>query len=238
MQNLPVTRSEKIEALRRNPYFASLDERVLLDLSQGTILQRYEPGELMCWQGEPCCGLHMVQSGSVKLFRLSPKGRELIIRVMLAGESFNEAPVFDGGPNVVNAAALEPSDVWTVDAEPIRREIADHPEMAQVVIQHLAQNLRMLVGKVEELSFYQVTHRLARLIGEMSPQELGDCADGRGTAARLTQGQLAARLGTVREVVARALRELERSGAIRVERRRICVVDEALLRNWYPEDCV
>lgn len=237
MQILPATRGEKIDALRRNPYFTSLDEPVLLDLSLGTILQRYEPGELMCWQGEPCCGLHMVESGSVKLFRLSPRGRELILRVMLPGESFNEGPVFDGGPNVVNAAALEPSDVWTVEAELIRRKIATNPEMAQAVIRHLAQNLRMMVGKVEELSFYQVTHRLARLIGEMSPEELGDGADGKGTAARLTQGQLAARLGTVREVVARALRELERSGAICLERRRIRVVDEARLRSWYPEEC-
>jgi CRP/FNR family transcriptional regulator len=101
------------------------------------------------------------------------------------------------------------------------------PEFAQKVIYNLGQNLRMLVSAVSEMAFYQVTHRLARLITQLPADEAG----GEGTS-RLTQEQLAARLGTVREVVARSLRELERSGAIRTENRRIAVADAEMLSQW------
>jgi CRP/FNR family transcriptional regulator len=74
------------------------------------------------------------------------------------------------------------------------------------------------------MAFYQVTHRLARLISETTADD--------ALAAHMTQEQMAARLGTVREVVARSLKELERSGAIKVENRRIHIVDEAVFNQW------
>jgi CRP/FNR family transcriptional regulator len=102
--------------------------------------------------------------------------------------------------------------------------------MAQSVILNLSHNLRNLLKIVEELSFFQVTNRLARLISQLPSEQLvGDREE------RLTQDELAARLGTVREVVARALRELERSGAIEVQRRQIRVADEKILREWAQE---
>ncbi|OGO36615.1 MAG: hypothetical protein A2W35_16485 [Chloroflexi bacterium RBG_16_57_11] len=134
---------------------------------------------------------------------------------------------FAGNTNPVNVAALEDSTIWTIDAEVIRLCISQHPEMAHSVILNLSHNLRVLVGAVEELSFYQVTNRLTRLISRLPAEQLQD--------RRITQDQLAARLGTVREVVARSLRDLERSGAIRVERRQIQVLNETLLRDWAQE---
>ncbi len=86
--------------------------------------------------------------------------------------------------------------------------------MCRAIVLNLTQNLRMLVGLVEELSFFQVTNRLARLISQLPQDQLVG-----STSQRITQDQLAARLGDGREVVARSLRELERSGAIRVHRR-------------------
>ncbi len=227
MQILPVERKAKITALRQNPYFEKLSEPVLFDLLLGTSLRRYEPGEIVCWQGEPASGLYRIERGSVKLFKLSPKGRELIIRVFEEGDSFNEVPVFDEGLNVVNVAALERTDIWVVDAEVIRKALRENPEMAQSVIHNLTQNLRMLVEKVEELSFYQVTTRLARLISRNLDEEQTD-----QILVGLTQDQLAARLGTVREVVTRSLRELEKSGAIKVNRKQIEVVARERLDEW------
>ena len=95
------------------------------------------------------------------------------------------------------------------------------------MIANLTENLRTLLSMVEELSFYQIVNRLARLINQM-PTE----AETGAKVGWLTQDELAARLGTVREVVARSLRVLERSGAIRVNRRQVVVLDEARLREW------
>lgn len=227
MQNLTVKLQEKLAALRANSYFSTLSDIVLNSLAHGTNLRLYERGETICWQGDVCTALYVIKQGSVKLYKLSPKGRELIIRVFDEGATFNEVPIFDYDPNPVNAAALEDCQLWAVDAEVIRTCIRQHPDMAQAVILNLTRNLRMLVGTVEELSFYQVTNRLARLLSRLAPEQLEE--------QHITQDQLAARLGTVREVVARSLRDLERSGAIRVERRQIQVLNEELLRDWGQE---
>lgn len=224
MRNIPISQEEKIAALRNNDYFSGLAQPVLTRLSQGMRLRFYERGETIFWQDEPCVGLYILRRGTVKLLKLSPKGRELIVRVFEEGATFNEVPVFDHGSNPINVAALEDSEIWVVDAKVIRRVLLEYPEMAYAVVLNLCKNLRMLVGTVEELSFCQVTNRLARLIGRLPVEQL--------EGQRITQDQLAAHLGTVREVVARSLRDLERSGAIQVERGRIQVIDEELLQDW------
>lgn len=227
MQNLPIELSEKVRALRRNPYFSRLSDRLLGTLAQGTHLRRFDRGEVLFWEGDPCAGLHIIERGSVKLFKTSPQGRELIIKVFQDEATFNEVAVFDGGNNPVNVAALEECLIWIVEPGVIRQALQADPEMCQAVISNLTQNLRMLVGMVEELSFFQVTNRLARLISQLPEDQLVGQA-----SQRITQDQLAARLGTVREVVARSLRELERSGAIRVRRRSIEVLNEKTLMSW------
>lgn len=172
MHNIPVSLPAKIDTLRQNPYFADLSQPVLDLLAEGTRLQHYERGEIVCWQGEPCTGLYMIRNGSVKLFKLSPKGRELIIKVFEEGATFNEVPVFDLGPNVINVACLDESEIWIIDAAVIRQVIKEEPEIAQAAIQNMAVNLRMLIGMVEELSFHQVTNLLARLITQLTPDPL------------------------------------------------------------------
>ncbi len=229
MQKLTAYLEQKIEALRACSYFVTLNDDWLAQLAQHTHLCQYERGEILFWQEEACPGLLILQQGSIKLFKLSPQGREMIVRILEGGATFGEVPVFDGGTNPVNAAALETSQVWIVETAAIQRVIIEHPEMCRQTVLNLAQNLRMLVGIVEELSFYQVTHRLARLLSQLPPEQLNGAS-----TSRLTQDALAARLGTVREVVARSLRELERSGALRVQRGRITIVDEQILAEWFP----
>lgn len=217
----------KINILGENSYFRALPHEGLMELARNTTLRAYERGEIVFWEGEPCAGLHILQKGSVKLFKTSTSGRELIIKIFEAGATFNEVPVFDNGTNPVNVAALEACEIWLVDGEVIRTLMVRYPQMCQSVIQNLAQNLRMLVELVDQLSFYQVTHRLARLLSQLPREQLSG-----GKDERITQDQLAARLGTVREVVARSLRELERSGAIRLVSRKIEVVDPSVLESW------
>ncbi len=227
MQKIPSDLSERLTILRSCRYFSGVSDSILEKLTQETYLQRYQPGEAIFWEGNDCAGLHIIQSGSVKLFKISPQGRQMVMKTFNDGDSFNEVPIFDGGANPVNAAAINECDIWVVACETIRKTIDEHPEMARAIILNLSANLRMLVELVEELSFYQVTNRLARLISQMPDDQL----KGKG-AQRLTQDEMAARLGTVREVVARSLKELERSGAIQAARGKIKIVDESTLKEW------
>jgi CRP-like cAMP-binding protein len=143
--------------------------------------------------------------------------------VLQEGDTCNEVPAFDGGTNPVNVEALEKSKVWVVEGETLRTLVKSHPDFALKVMSNFGKNLRGLVRMVSEMAFYQVTNRLARLISELPDEE---------PRPHLTQEQLAAQLGTVREVVGRSLKELERSGAIRIEDRRIYIADSAILSQW------
>jgi len=224
MHTLRVTPFQKLNLLHKNEYFEGLDEGLLNQVAAHMQLREYERGEALFWEGDPCAGLHIIEQGFVKLYRLSPQGRQYIVRVLQEGDTCNEVPTFDGGVNPVNVEALEPTHVWVIQAEILRDLLRAHPEFAQKVIDNLAKNLRGLVRMVSEMAFYQVTHRLARLISQQPSDEL--------SGAPWTQEQLAARLGTVREVVARSLKELERSGAIQMEKRRIEVADPNVLAQW------
>ncbi len=223
MKLVEVSKTEKLKTLRNNLYFDELPEEVLKELATVTQLREFERGDVLFWEGDPCAGLHIIESGSVKLYRVSPQGRQYIIAVLTEGATCNEVPAFDGGTNPVNVEALETSRAWIVDAQTLRELVKSNPEFALKVLSKFGQNLRNLVGKVSEMAFYQVTHRLARLITEMLVEE---------ARPHWTQEQLAARLGTVREVVSRSLKELERSGAIRMEERRIQIADGDVLRQW------
>jgi CRP/FNR family transcriptional regulator len=227
MRTLKVAPGEKIRALRENIYFDHASQAELETLVDCVSLREIQRGETLFFESDPCAGLHILLNGCVKLYRLSPQGRQYIVRLCQEKDTFNEVSVFDGGNNPVNAEAIEASQVWVVEPDCLRRLVRTNPDFAQKVIYNLGQNLRHLVQTASELAFDQVTHRLARLLNSLPAGE----TDG-GSPSRWTQEQLAARLGTVREVVARSLRELERSGAIRTENRRIAIADPGVLEQW------
>ena len=227
MKSLDANLQVKLKTLRSNPYFDDLSEGMLKEIAGHMQLRGFERGEMLFWEGDPCSGLHIIEEGSVKLYRISPQGRQYIVRVLQEGETCNEVPAFDGGANPVNVEALERSKVWVIDSEMLRGLVKLHPDFALKVLSNFGKNLRGLVRLVSEMAFSQVTHRLARLISELPVEE---------ARPHWTQEQLAAQLGTVREVVARSLKELERSGAIRMEGRRILIEDDAVLRQWSQPD--
>jgi len=213
----------KLKTLRQNLYFDDIPEELLREIAASTQLRGFERGEILFWEDDPCAGLHIIHEGSVKLYRISPQGRQYIIRVLQEGDTCNEVPAFDGGTNPVNVETLEKSKVWVIDDRVLRALVRSQPDFALKVLSNFGRNLRGMVRMVSEMAFYQVTNRLARLISEF-PAE--------GSRPPWTQEQLAAQLGTVREVVARSLKELERSGAIRIEDRRIHIADDTVLRQW------
>ena len=223
MKSIETKISERIHILKGNEYFDELSENILKDIAEHMHLREYQRGDVLFWEGDPCDGLHIIEHGSAKIFKLSPQGRQYIVRILQEGDTFSEVPAFDEGANPVNVEALETCRVWVINNQKLQELLMAHPVFAQKVLVNFGKMLRGMVRMVSEMAFYQVTHRLARLIAEL-PQEK--------SAPHWTQEQLAARLGTVREVVARSMKELERSGAIKIEDRRIQIVDQEIFSQW------
>ena len=223
MKSIESKASEKIKVLKGNEYFDELPETILKDIAEHMHLREFQRGDVLFWEGDPCDGLHIIEYGSAKIFKLSPQGRQYIVRILQEGDTFSEVPTFDEGTNPVNVEALETCRVWIIEIQKLRELIIANPVFAQKVLANFSKMLRGMVRMVSEMAFYQVTHRLARLIAEFPHEK---------SAPHWTQEQLAARLGTVREVVARSMKELERSGAIKVEDRRIQIADQEIFSQW------
>lgn len=211
------------------PYFAALSPDEQSRVMTLTRRRRFAAGEVLFREGEPCAGLFIVVSGMIKLYRTSADGKEQVLRHMPAGESLNEVPVFDGGPNPVSATAIEPAEVLVLSRERVLELLREYPALAAGVVQLFASRLRHLVAVVEDLSFRQVTARVARVVLQsVAPHE--GIGAGVGGRAHVTQREIAEMAGTSREVVARALKALEDAGAIRIDRQSIRVADEGALR--------
>lgn len=210
-----------LEALSKVPYFQGLDPGTLAAIARAAIARSYEAGGTVFLEGEACAGLYVVQEGWLKSVRMSPAGREQVVRFVGPGESFNEVSVLAGAPNQATVIALEPATVWLIRREALVHLLDGDPRLARAVTQHLAGRVLYLLTLVEDLSLRSVESRLARLLLEQA---------GEGTVRRrrwATQAEMAARLGTVPDVLNRALRKLSDEGLIQVERHQIQILNRA-----------
>jgi CRP/FNR family transcriptional regulator len=214
------------EFIKSIPYFSGLSP-AQLDSLKGLIFETAaERGKFILLETEPADALYIVFSGVVKVFKTSADGREQILQIVRPGESFNDAPVFDGGPNPASAQAMGPVVLYGIKNSDMGTMLRTHPQVALNIIRVLSQKLRHLVSLVEDLSFRHVTARLAKILLEYA-------GDGVGRAKpRLTQQEMAAMAGTAREMIGRSLKELEDEGIIRLDHHRIVVTDKEALRKW------
>ncbi len=205
--------------LRDMPFFDGLDDVTLAQLARAARHREYQAGEVIVLEGEAQPGLYFLDSGYVKVVKSAPSGREQTLRVLEPGDTFNEIGVFSRKPNPATAIALEPSDVWLIPREVLTGLLRQRPDFAQSVIERMAERMLFLVSLVSDLSLRPVTGRLARLLLETAA---GDVVQ---RPRWFTQAELAARLGTVPDVVQRSLRTLEADGLIAVDRAQIRILN-------------
>ena len=205
--------------LQAVPYFRPLGDEALQAVAQAMSMHHYKAGESIFFEGDPDAGLHLVAEGYCKVYRLSEGGREHVLATLGPGDSCNEVPAVDGGENPANFAAVEDSMVWVISEQSLARLREQYPVLNNVIIKNLAMRCRQLVQRVYNLSFLSVTGRLAAFLLQQSggQQEL--------SRQQWTQDEIAAHLGTVREMVGRAFRELHQAELIRMDRHRIEILD-------------
>ena len=214
----------EIEFLKSIPYFAGMSPAELDSIKQLIFERKAERGEIILYEEEPAEALFFVVSGAVKVFKTSAEGKEQILNIVRPGESFNDVPVFDDGPNPASAQAMGPVVLYQLKKSELRVLLQSHPQIAINTIKVLAGQVRNLVSLVEDLSFRRVIGRVARIL-------LEHAGDGASPGPRLTQQEMAAMAGTAREVVGRSLKALEEEGMIRLNRQRIAITDKEALRE-------
>ena len=203
--------------------FSGLTEVELNFLAQHAVPRRYTAGEMVFSEGEPCSGLYVVESGHIRIFKSSAGGREQVLSVDGPGSSVAELPVFDGGNYPASVAAVEDATLLFVSKQDFQALCLTHPQVALKVLRVVGARLRRLVGIIEELSFTTVRHRLASFLLRLAQKEGKQARGGVEVILPASNQELAAQIGTVRELVSRNLSRFQSEGLIQIEGRNVII---------------
>lgn len=214
-----------VAALKRSAYFRKLHSSELEGLARHCRLRVLKKGEHAFEAGDACPGLLVIAEGAVEMRQISPRGREQVLHAEGVGATLGEAPLFDGQGYIASAVAIAPTRLLLLPRDNVLDLCRRRPDVSLAMLEAMARRVRRFAALAEDLAFRQVIERLARHIEAGAsvagqPPALGAVFD-----LGLTHEQLAARLGTVRELVSRAFRQLERSGAVKRSRSRVTIRD-------------
>jgi CRP/FNR family transcriptional regulator len=214
----------RIALLRKTALFADLEENELTYIADRVVSRKFRAGDMIFSEGDPCPGLWVIESGKVKVFKSAASGREQVLTFEGPGGSVAELPMFDGGNYPASAAAVVDSALLFVSKEDFRLLCLRFPEVALKVLRVVGRRVRELVAIIEELSFTTVRNRLASLLLRLARS--GErTARGVEVVLPASQQELAAQIGTVRELVSRGLSRLQAEGIIAIDGRRITIRD-------------
>lgn len=223
----PISESHRLtkarNALSHVRHIADLPPTIKEAIVNAATPLHFDTGQVIYLEGEPAELLYILETGWVKATRMSPEGREQAMLFLRSGEVFGDIAVFTDTPYPGTVVALEPVDVWAIEKQVILNLITQYPELAMAVIRRLGERVLYYVGLVEDLSLRSVEARLANTLLKHA-----DISDGRLAVPRrmwTTFDEMATRLGTVRDVLSRALKTLEDEQLLRVEKHEIVILD-------------
>ena len=217
--------------LRQLPIFSELDDVAIGRLAERCVSRSVGAGHVLFTAGETCRGLYIVQDGRVRIFRTSPEGREQVLHIEGPGRPVAELPLFDGGPYPASAMTMEASRLVFLPRPDFEYLYRTHADIAHAIIRALGARLRHLVQVTETLAFRDVAARLAMLLADYAERSGEATPRGVELTLRRTQEELSLEIGTARESVSRAMKQLRAKGLIEpLGRNRVLIPDVARLR--------
>jgi len=212
------------QTLTRFPLFAALGDDARREIASHFQERTFSPAQAIALEGEQCRVACFVVRGIVRVYRLSHEGREQVLAHLGPGGMFNLVPVLDGGSGMASVDALTEVTLYSIPCDRFRQVVRGHRAVALAVTEYLSAEVRRLSDMVEGLALYTVHARLARFL-------LSQSDDPQQSSHRWTQAEIAAHIGTVREMVGRTLRDLDAAGLIRRQRGRIVIANREELER-------
>jgi len=219
---MPVDAAE----VRSVPLFAGLEEAQLLKIREITRVVEATRRDVLFREGEPVEGIFVLLSGRVKIYKLSPDGKEHILHVVRPGQAFAEAAVFMPGGYPAYAEALQKSRALLLPKQPFLDLLRQEPAISLNIIATLSRYLKQFADRIEDLSLKDVSARLARWLLATAREKGRDFWD-----LEVTKGELASQLGTVSETLSRTLRKFQDAGWLQVRGRFVKILDRGALQG-------
>jgi CRP/FNR family cyclic AMP-dependent transcriptional regulator len=206
--------------------FTKLDEAALAEFAPHGTARSFPKNTIVVNEGDDTNSLYVVVAGRVKAFTMSDDGREVVFATIGPGEYFGEL-VLDGGPRTASVMTLEPSRLFVVPASDVEGLLRGNPQFAQDLIRKLIARVRTLSVRVRDLALKDVYGRFVSFLEENAVEMDRE----RVVPERLTQNDIAARIGGSREMVSRIVRDLSAGGYIAIDAKRIRILKK-LPAHW------
>ncbi len=223
---------ERIKALQRTELFGGLTREELADIAQRTAELHFRKGEMLFVSGELAKGLFVVIKGQIRVFQQNADGREQVMHVDAAGSVVAEVAVFDGGPYPASAISDADLDVLFVATGDVHYFCKKYPALAMRALMLMAQRVRRHAQLVESLCFQDVGQRLAVFLLTSAQYAGTPMRDRIEFHLPMSQHDIAIRIGSVRDVVARAFARLKHDGLIEVEGHEVVIPDARALKLY------
>lgn len=224
-----MTIDEKLAALTKTVLFGGVDAMALDELARGARARRLGRGDILFTAEDVGAEMFVVVSGTLRAYRQTAEGREQTMHVESTGATLAEVPAFDGGRYPSTVVAEEDSVVLCIARPALRSFLLRNPETALVALELLARRLRNVAGLAERLALKDVAQRLAAMLADEAVRQAGELKDGVSFSLPLPHQSIAARLGSVREVITRQLHRLVDDEVIVIRGHRMVVLDAAAL---------
>jgi CRP/FNR family transcriptional regulator, dissimilatory nitrate respiration regulator len=209
-------------------FFEGLSGSQQADMLAIGVSRRVEKGQTIFLDGDKATGFYVILTGKVKIYKLAPEGKEQILHVFGAGEPFGEVPTFANAVFPAHAEAIEKTRLLFFPRESFIRQIRRDPDLAMGMLATLSRRLLHMTKLVESLSLQNVSKRLAAYLVRLSEVQKQAAA----VQLDMNKGELASYLGTIPETLSRALNRLTNQNLIKVQGRRITILDHAGLQEW------
>ena len=215
------------KAFDASPLFEGISESDRNDLLQIAFEKRVSRNTPLFHEGDAASGFYLVVSGQIKVFKLSPEGKEHILHIFGVGEPVGEVAVFSGKNFPAFASTLEDSRLLYFPRVRFLELASRKPQILLNMLATLSQRLRRFTQKIEGLSLKEVASRLAGVLLELPAEPTSPGS----VRLQVTKGQIASQIGMTPETLSRTFQKMARQGLIRVERNRILLLDRVALED-------
>jgi CRP-like cAMP-binding protein len=219
------------DLLRRCPLFAGLKEEDLKKIKAIASLKQVGKKEVLFSDGEEAKGFYVILSGKIKLYKISPEGKEQILHVVSAPDAFAEAALFLEGSYPAFAEALIDSQLLFFPKRDFIHLIERNPQLSINMIVSLSHFLRRFASLIEELSLKEVSSRIAKYLIDLSLKSAKEGKIPKEVELDLSKTQLASKLGTISETLSRTLAKMKAKGIIDVKKNRILILNRGALEE-------
>jgi len=220
-----------IDLLRRCPLFAGLKEEDLKRIRAITSLKKVEKKEILFSDGEEARGFYVILSGKIKLYKVSPEGKEQILHIVSAPDAFAEAALFLEGSYPAFAEALTDCQLLFFPKRDFIQLIEKNPQLSINMIVTLSHYLKRFASLIEELSLKEVSSRVAKYLMDLSLKLSKEGKSPKEVELDLSKTQLALKLGTISETLSRTLAKMKAKGIIDVKKNKILILNREVLQE-------